>query len=85
MPAKSVLLEKTASKNLLKLPLNVHQRIINALDVIKSNPMIGIKLHGELSGYYKLRVGDYRIVYSFNIKESAVIVVKIEHRQGVYK
>lgn len=85
MPAKSVVLEKSARKRLLKLPLTIHRRIIRALDAIKANPLIGTKLHGELEGLYKLRVGDYRIVYLFDAKRSIVEVVKIEHRQGVYK
>jgi len=85
MPAKSLLLEKPAKKRLLKLPINIHKRVIRALETIQDNPLIGIKLHGDLVDYYKFRIGDYRIVYSFNIKESTVTVVKIEHRQGVYK
>lgn len=85
MPAKTLVTQKSAQKSLRKLPLKVHIKIIAKLDSIQQNPVIGEKLHGELSHLYKLRVGDYRIVYSFNVKESIVNVVKIEHRQGVYK
>ena len=85
MPAKSVVVEKHARKRLLKLPLSIHKRIIRALEIIQENPLIGVKLHGELEKYYKYRVGDYRIVYYFDSKESTVTVVKVEHRQGVYK
>lgn len=85
MPAKNLVVEKDACKNLLQLPLTVHQKIIQAFVTIQENPVCGVKLQGELSGYYKYRVGDYRIIYIFNSKESRVGVVKIEHRQGVYK
>ena len=85
MPAKSLVLEKAARKQLLKLPINIHERIINAFGIIQKNPLTGEKLHGELKGYYKFRLGDYRIVYSFNKEESTITVVKVEHRQGVYK
>lgn len=85
MPAKSLILEKPVKKRLLKLPIKIHKRVIRALETIQENPLIGVKLHGELNDYYKYRVGDYRIVYSFNSKESTVIVVKVEHRRGVYK
>ena len=85
MPAKLVILEKPVKKRLLKLPIHVHKRIIKALEVIQENPLAGVKLHGELEKYYKFRVGDYRIVNSFENKESTVTVVKVEHRQGVYK
>ncbi|MBI2040258.1 type II toxin-antitoxin system RelE/ParE family toxin [Candidatus Microgenomates bacterium] len=85
MPAKTLVVEKPVRKKLLKLPSKVHQRLISKLDEIQANPIVGTKLHGELSEYYKIRVGDYRIVYTFDAKESRVDVVKIEHRQGVYK
>lgn len=85
MPAKSVVLERPARKKLLKLPTQIHMRMIAAFDAIEENPLIGAKLHGELEGYYKFRLGDYRIVYSFDAKKSAVNIIKIEHRQGVYK
>lgn len=85
MPAKTLVVEKPVRKKILKLPVKVHQRIIDRLDEIQANPIAGTKLHGALSNYYKIRVGDYRIVYEFNAKESRVDVVKIEHRQGVYK
>ena len=42
-------------------------------------------MHGELEGYYKYRLGDYRIIYIFDAKKSTVEIQTIEHRQGVYK
>lgn len=85
MPAESLVIERPARKRLLKLPINIHKRIIDSFESIKKNPLIGEKLHGELKGYFKLRLGDYRIVYSFDKKTSTVQIVKIEHRQGIYK
>jgi len=85
MPAKIFVVEKKADKDFLKLPQNIQEKIINAYSTLKINPIAGAKLKGELANYYKFRVGDYRIVYKFNSKESILEVVKIEHRQGVYK
>lgn len=85
MSAKNLQIAQSADKNLSKLPKNIQSKIITSFDKIKQNPVMGIKLHGELKNYYKFRVGDYRIVYRFNSKESLVQIVKIEHRQGVYK
>ena len=85
MPAKFLITQGSVKKNLKRLPIQIHKKIIKALDKIKENPIIGGKLHGELENYYKFRVGDYRIVYEFDAKTSIVTVVKVEHRQGVYK
>lgn len=85
MPAKTFFVERPVQKSLRKLPVGIHQKIINTLSRIQQNPLAGEKLHGELAGYYKYRVGNYRIVHTFDAKKSMVVVVKIEHRQGVYR
>lgn len=85
MPAKSLIVAKKADKQLSRLTSNIQKRVVRALEVIKQKPLSGIKLQGELSDYRKYRVGDYRIVYRFEVKESTAIIVKIEHRQGVYQ
>lgn len=85
MPAKLFNVAKKADKQLPKFPIKIQGRIIQALKQLKQNPLAGAKLGGELAAQYKLRVGDYRIIYKFNAKQSRVDVLKIEHRQGVYK
>jgi mRNA interferase RelE/StbE len=85
MSAKSLILAQKVDKNFSKLPIRIQKKILRSFENIKANPVSGIKLHGELEDYFKYRVGDYRIVYAFDAKKSIVIVVKIEHRQGVYK
>lgn len=85
MAVKNLQLARSVDKSLSKLPKNIQSKVILSFDKIRQNPISGIRLHGELKNYYKFRVGDYRVIYRFNIKESLVQVVKIEHRQGVYK
>lgn len=85
MPVKFFNVAKKANKQLSKIPLKVQGKIIQNLKQLKQKPLMGAKLGGELADNYKFRVGDYRIVYKFDAKESRVAVVKIEHRQGLYK
>ena len=85
MSVKKLRLAQSVDKNIAKLPKYIQAKIFSSFDRIMQNPVSGIKLHGELKNYYKFRVGDYRIIYSFNVKESLIQIVKIEHRQGVYK
>ena len=54
MFVKSLIVEKTVQKKLNKLPIHIHKKCITILDKIQTNPLIGIKLHGELSDYYKI-------------------------------
>lgn len=85
MPAKIFYLAKKADKQLNKLPLKIHIKMIAALKQLQQNPIAGAKLGGELNDSYKFKVGDYRIIYKFDVRESRLEVLKIEHRQGVYK
>lgn len=86
MPADSLKLNRSAKKQLNKLPLKIHEKVVAAFELIKNNPLrSGSKLAGELSEYCKFRIGDYRIVYKFDPKKSSVEVVKVERRGGVYR
>lgn len=85
MPVKYFFIEKRVNKRISKLPLYLHAKIDKAFDRLKENPMIGARLKGELGDAYKYRIGDYRIVYKFNVRSKTLTVVKIEHRQGVYR
>lgn len=85
MSADYLIVDNKANKSLAKLPLKIQAKIIKSFKNIKQNPLAGAKLGGELSDYYKFRVGDYRVIYSFDSKVSQVTIARIEHRQGVYK
>ncbi len=41
-------------------------------------------LSANLSGLFKLRVGDYRVIYSFVNKEQRMTIHKIGHRRSIY-
>ena len=41
-------------------------------------------LKGHLAGYFRFRVGDYRVVYRIEDAAQRVIVLKIAHRKEVY-
>lgn len=44
-----------------------------------------LKLKGDLSSFYKLRVGDYRVFYQVLEEEQVIIVHKIGHRSEIYR
>jgi len=85
MPVKKFLIGKKVNKKSGRLPSSLHKKIDKVFDELKKNPLAGVKLHGELSEFYKFRIGDYRVIYKFDRKKGILEVVKIEHRQGVYK
>jgi mRNA interferase RelE/StbE len=72
-------------KDLKKIDKTWQKRILNKMKTILVNdPHLGKKLVGNLSPFYRLRVGDYRIIYAIFEDIVTVEVVKIRHRKDVY-
>ena len=80
-----VKVKASAAKALKKIAIKDRERLIVAIDALSTNPAAGGVLKGEFSGLRRLRVGDYRIVYEINGGELTVLVIRIGHRQGVYR
>lgn len=59
------------------------------LDVIRkellTNPRAGKRLKGTEGTLWSHRVGDYRIIYTFNDEEIVLLVVRVGHRREVYR
>ena len=64
----------------------LYQRLREALDALEENPrpVNSVKLQGE-EELYRVRVGDYRIVYQIRDGQLIVLVVQMGHRREVYR
>jgi mRNA interferase RelE/StbE len=54
---------------------------------LKQTPYFGTnikKLKGDLQGYYRYRIGDYRLFYLIDKDKILVVITKLQHRQGLY-
>lgn len=80
-----VILSKDAQKQYEHLPKVERIKVRKKLLLLEENPTAGKKLVGELSGIRSLYAWPYRIIYEINGKEKRVEILKIAHRQGVYK
>jgi mRNA interferase RelE/StbE len=79
----SVFLHPKADKSLRKLPSEDEKRIRENIYELQRNPAEkGERLSG--SKYYKLRTGDYRIIYKIVETGKKVIIVFVGHRSKVY-
>ena len=77
----SVRIKKSAAKELARLPRDVKERLIEAIDKLGEEPLTGVLLKGGLQGLRRLRVGHYRIVYEVLDGELIVLVVRVVHRR----
>ena len=80
-----VKLKRRAEKELNKIPRRDYYSVITALVGLAANPFVGKKLEGKYKDYYSIRVWPYRIIYQINKKEFLVFVIRIGHRQGIYR
>jgi len=76
-----------AAKALLKMPRNTAQLIREKLNQVAADPFASIPNAKKLQGRagYRLRVGDWRVIYEINKEEITVVVLKIAPRGEVYK
>jgi mRNA interferase RelE/StbE len=84
--AHRIVMTAAARRGMLALPKDVVRRIdacILAL-VQKPRPPRSVKLKGE-TDLWRVRVGDYRILYQIEDDRLLVIVIRVAHRREVYR
>lgn len=77
---------RAALKALAGIPKRDRERIYARLDQLAVSPysMTGVKkLQGD--DHYRLRVGDYRVLYLIEDANLVIVVVEIGHRREVYR
>lgn len=81
-----VLFKKSAQKELDKIPKQELRRVIKRIQLLAENPTdIGSE---KLSGHdnkYRVRQGNYRIVYSIHERELQIWIIKVAHRKDIYR
>ncbi|MEO1063052.1 MAG: type II toxin-antitoxin system RelE/ParE family toxin [Actinomycetota bacterium] len=86
MSRYEVLIARRAVKSIARLPRKDQQRIRAAIDLLADEPRPPgcTKLAGE-DAVYRVRVGDYRMLYEVIDARLVVHVVRVGHRRDVYR
>jgi len=84
--AFAVVFKPAAVRDLRKLPEDIRRRVAARIDALAGDP----RPHGAeaLQGepdLYRLRVGDFRIIYRVEAKALVILVVRIGHRRDIYR
>ena len=76
-----------AADDLAEITKTIAQRILDKIHWLSANcgSLTPAALAGDLTGIYKLRVGDYRVLYTLNNDARSVCILRIRHRRDVYK
>ncbi len=87
MSVYTVKFTPTAAQSIKRLPPDIKRRVkyklewlAEQIDIIRPVP-----LRGKFKGLYKLRVGNYRIIYEIDREKFLIIVHLVGHRREIYK
>ena len=79
--------ERKALKSLENLPADIRSRVLRTIFQLERAPRPhgSIKLSTGDVDYYRVRVGNYRVVYQIIDNQLIILVVAVDHRKDVYR
>jgi|AntAceMinimDraft_18_1070375.scaffolds.fasta_scaffold12700_6 mRNA interferase RelE/StbE len=86
MDSYNIQWKKSAEKDLLNIDHQQIPRIIKSVEYLIKNPFPNqsLKLHGT-NKLYRIRIGDYRVIYQVNNNENILTIFYVRHRKDVYR
>lgn len=80
-----IIIERKAAKEIESLPNDTIQRITDAIKNLKLNPRLhgSKKLKGEVG--WRVRIGDYRILYTIVDNQKLITIYRVKHRKEAYR
>ncbi|HET7626606.1 MAG TPA: type II toxin-antitoxin system RelE/ParE family toxin [Verrucomicrobiae bacterium] len=81
----AVAIHAPAKKSLLRLSENIRTRVARSMLALAENPRPpgSVKLSGRDA--WRIRVGDYRVIYTIDDSEKEVVIFAIGHRREIYR
>ena len=88
-----IVIAESATKELKRIPAKIQNRIFEKIDGLVEEPkpnghkkLKNFDMPGsDHNEYYRIRVGDYRVIYAIEDEEITIFVMKIAHRKNVYE
>lgn len=76
-----------AESDLRTLDRTIRRHVFNRIRWLSENfdVVTSLPLHGKWKGFLKLRVGDWRVVYSIDVPKRVLKIHYIDHRGNIYK
>ncbi len=78
-----IIWSEPAEKALRKLDRPVAKRIYEAVGELAEQPLRNVARLAN-SPYYRLRVGDYRVIFDLQADRLRILIVKVGHRKNIY-
>lgn len=86
MASYNIIFKPSIEKDLRPLPKSVIARLLKQIEALRDDPLPGgsVKLAGA-EQLYRIRVGDYRVVYGIDKEAKQVTIHYVRHRRDVYR
>ena len=76
----------SAVKELRRIDRKVVPRIVKAVESLSSNPFpVGVRKLYSSEHSYRIRVGDYRVIYTVFESHLVIEIIRIRHRKDIYR
>ena len=86
MPEYDIQFKASAAKEFRKLTSDIKARIQTAINALKAEPRpAGAKKLAGIPNLYRIRTGDYRIIYEIDEDSQIITVTRVGHRRDAYK
>lgn len=82
----AIIFSSQARQSLRKLPLNIQKKMREKISLLSFNPRpSGIKAIKGKKGLFRLRVGDYRVIYKIENQLLIITIIEVGHRKEIYR
>ena len=78
-------LRRRAQRALDKLPKTDFQAIVQAMKELAQTPRPGGSEKVRSTGLWRIRQGDYQIIYAINDDRQTIIIMRVGHRREIYR
>ena len=78
--------KKSAEKDLDKIPRKFIYKILEAVESLRNNPFPrGVRKITGTERFFRIRVGDYRIIYHVDEESKIITIYHVRHRREAYR
>lgn len=84
--AYTIQFKPLALRQLEKLPRDIQKKLAARVEALRDDPFpVSCKKMAAIADTWRVRVGDYRVVYQVNQKILLILVLTVGHRRDVYR
>jgi mRNA interferase RelE/StbE len=81
-----IIAKTSVEKDFQSIDRQYHEAIINKIDALKNDPYPpNVRKLAGSQITYRIRVGDYRVIYQVNETDKAITIARVRHRKDVYQ